>query len=110
MRRLMFIATSLRRAPSTLSCDSITWRSRPANPKNVGQRDFDALFIRQIDSGDTSQNAPPCLTLTLFVARVLADDAHDALAPDNLAVLANPRNRCFHFHDRPPPGAICTGR
>src|SRR2546425_1334192 len=69
-------------------------RRRPSYPKDVRQRDFNALFVRQIDSGDTSQDAPPCLTLTLLVARVLANDAHHALAPDNLAVLANSRNGC----------------
>src|SRR5437867_4240208 len=85
-------------------------RRRPSDPKDVRQRDFNALFVRQIDSGDTSQDAPPCLTLTLLVARVLADDAHDPLAPDDLAVLANPRNGRFDFHCRSPAVAICTGR
>src|SRR3972149_4755574 len=38
------------------------------------------------------------LTLTLLVARVLADDAHDALAPHDLAVLAPNLHRRPDFH------------
>jgi len=37
-------------------------------------------------------------TLALLVPRVLADHAHHALPADDLAVAANPFNRCQHFH------------
>src|SRR5215467_632198 len=40
----------------------------------------------------------PSLTLALLVARVLADDAHDALAPHDLAVLAPNLDGWSDFH------------
>src|SRR4051812_47004827 len=39
------------------------------------------------------------LTLLLLVLDVAADDAHDALAADDLAVLTNPANAATNFHD-----------
>src|SRR4029079_3697558 len=39
-----------------------------------------------------------CLALTLLVTRVRADDAHDALAPDHLAVAAHLLDRRCDFH------------
>jgi hypothetical protein len=40
----------------------------------------------------------PLSTLTLFVARVLADDPDDAAAPHDLAVLAPHLDRRSDFH------------
>jgi hypothetical protein len=39
--------------------------------------------------------------LTLFVARILADDAHHAFTADYLAIAADPldRRQYFHFDD-----------
>jgi hypothetical protein len=37
-------------------------------------------------------------TLALFVARVAADDVHDAAAADDLAFIANSLNAGFDFH------------
>jgi hypothetical protein len=39
------------------------------------------------------------LTLALLVAGVLADDAHDALAPDHLALVANDFDGRTNLHD-----------
>jgi hypothetical protein len=38
------------------------------------------------------------LALLLFVARVLADDAHHVLALDDLAAFAKPFDGCSDFH------------
>src|SRR3954447_18317536 len=38
------------------------------------------------------------LTLLLLVLDVAADDAHDALAADDLAVFTNPANAAANFH------------
>jgi hypothetical protein len=40
----------------------------------------------------------PGSTLTLLVAWILANDAHHALAADDLAVAAHPLYRCHYFH------------
>jgi len=40
----------------------------------------------------------PALSLTLLVSRILADDPHDAFAPNDLAVPANPLHRCLYSH------------
>jgi hypothetical protein len=39
------------------------------------------------------------LPLALLVARVLADDPHDALAADDLAILAPDLDRRLDFHE-----------
>ena len=38
-------------------------------------------------------------TLTLFVTPIRTDHAHDAVAPNNLALAANAFHRGQHFHD-----------
>jgi hypothetical protein len=43
-------------------------------------------------------SSAPLSTLTLFVARVLADDPDDAAAPHDLAVLAANLDRRSNFH------------
>src|SRR5258705_350267 len=120
----MFIATSLRRAPSTLSCDSITWRRRPVSSSvrpftrvsgltPVMPRIFFAvewpipkIYVSAISmrfsfgrSTPAIRAKPFLLALALLVTRVLADDPHDAFAPYHLAVLADSRDRGFHLHD-----------
>ena len=64
---------------------------------DVTQRDFDAFAGGNIDS----QNAwhSWLLTLTLFVARVGANDADDTFATHDLAMLAKPFDRRSNFHD-----------
>src|SRR2546426_4854193 len=140
----MFIATSLRRAPSTLSCDSITCRRRPVSSSvrvftrvsgltpviarifcDVG-RPIPKMYVSAISMRFSFGRSTPAiraktfllggapqapestnLTLALLVARVLADDADHALAPDHLAVLANFRDRCLDLHRSL---LTCTGR
>jgi len=41
------------------------------------------------------------LPLALFMAWIVADNAHDAAAPDDLAVLADALDAGSHFHDAP---------
>ena len=55
-----------------------------ADAENIAQRDLDSLLTRYIDACDTRQG----LALPLLVARVGADDAHDALAAYDLALFA----------------------
>src|SRR5262249_29147388 len=72
------------------SCPSRSRRSRPAarpdglRPAGGGRRD-------------------PHSSLTLLVAWVGADDPHDALAPDDLALLAPRLDRRTNFHARDSP-------
>jgi hypothetical protein len=40
-----------------------------------------------------------CLTLTLFMTRIGANDAHHAFAANDAAVFANATNRAANFHD-----------
>src|SRR5258706_12358914 len=125
IRRLIFIATSLRRAPSTFSCDSITWRSRPVSSSvrpftRVSgltpvmerifcevERPIPKMYVSAISMRFSFGRSTPAiraktllLSLALLVARVLADDPHDAFAPDHFAVLANLRYGRLHLHDR----------
>ena len=58
--------------------------SRAADAEDIAQRDLDSLLTRYIDAGDTRQG----LALPLLVARVGADDAHDAMAAYDLALFA----------------------
>jgi len=64
---------------------------------DVGERDFHALRLREIDACDTCHDGLP-LTLPLLVARIAAEDPHDALTPDHLALLADLFDRCADFH------------
>src|SRR5690606_37160255 len=53
-------------------------RSGRTHPINVGERHFDALFVRDIYAEETGHAELPCLlTLTLLVPGIRADDAHD---------------------------------
>jgi hypothetical protein len=40
--------------------------------------------------------------LTLFVTRILADDANNAIAADDLAIAADAFDRSHYFHDATP--------
>jgi hypothetical protein len=71
-------------------------RERLAHAVEVGERIPDVLVTRKVDACDTShvtiisERTPAAfLALPLLVARVLANDADDALAPDDLALVAN---------------------
>src|SRR5215471_8247705 len=57
--------------------------------------------------------SPLLLTLSLLVLRVLADHPHDALPPDDLALVADLLHRRPDFHDPAVssyPALTCTGR
>jgi hypothetical protein len=55
------------------------------NAENVAQGNINALLTRYLNSNNSCHNL---LALSLFVARIGADDTNDALAFDNFAVLA----------------------
>ena len=66
-----------------------------ADAEDVGQGDFDPLLARKIHACDACHvSALPLLVL--WVA--LADDAHDTLALDHLAVLTNWFDAAANFH------------
>src|SRR5437660_3616368 len=77
--------------------------TRAADAVDRRQCDLRVLVVRNVDACNTghvrylSKSSP--LSLPLFVARVRANDTHDAVAPDDLAVAADLFNRsqCFHF-------------
>lgn len=60
---------------------------RSTDPVNIGEADLGTLFLWQIYTGNTSHGVS--LTLTLFVFWILADHAHNAVAPDDLAIDAD---------------------
>ena len=70
-----------------------------ADAVNVGQTDLDALLAREIDTANTGQRSLLSLTLTLLVARVLANDEHLAMAPDDLALVAHLLDGRTYLHD-----------
>src|SRR5207237_790594 len=45
-------------------------RRGAADPVTVGERDVDALLVRQVDAGNACQGKPPLLLLTLLVPRI----------------------------------------
>src|SRR5262245_5868334 len=61
-------------------------RGRAADAVDVAQRDVDALVARDVDSGDACHVF--LLALPMLVLRDLADDADDAIALDDLALVA----------------------
>jgi hypothetical protein len=63
---------------------------------DVGEGDPAGLVVGDVDTDDTRHTSLP---LTLLVALVGADHAHDALAPDDLAVLTHSFDRCSDLHD-----------
>src|SRR5947208_1225461 len=72
---------------------------RDTDPVDVLDRDLAALVARQVHSGNACHTWLSCsLALALLVARILADDAHDALAPHDLAMLAPNLDGRSHLH------------
>ena len=123
MSRLILNEISLRRSPSTRCCSSMTFRillisssfsSRTfvsgfdfgAQPEfcwlaNVRFRKCTSVRFRFfcLAEDPRRQYAPSIpLPLSLFVFRVHANDAHDALAMHDLALVTNFLNRCSDFH------------
>src|SRR5215204_112847 len=123
--RLMFMATSVRRAPSTLTDRSIIWRSlatsesersltrvsglTPVSPRIrllVGLP-MPKMYVRAISTRFSRGRSTPAmramLALPLFVLGVaLADDADDALSLDDFAVLANRLHARTNLHTSLP--------
>ena len=58
-----------------------------------------AGFERKVDTADTGQRMLLSLTLTLLVARVLADYEHLAMAPNDLALVAHLLDGRTYLHD-----------
>jgi hypothetical protein len=69
--------------------------------KNGGQANLGMLLRRNIDASDTCHFRPLKLlqlTLTLLVAWICTDHAHNAFASDDFAVAANFLDRSRNFH------------
>src|SRR5205085_170881 len=90
MSRLMSIWTRFRRSPSTSPCASMIWRLRIAD---CGFKDSSL-----IKSAIHNPNSAIKLPLALLVLGVRADHAHNALAVDDLAVVAHLLYRSSDFH------------
>src|SRR4029453_8692769 len=123
MWRLMFIATSRRRSPSTLTFWSMTWRSfttsssvrsslflflsTPALPRISldSERPIPNRYVSATSTRLFRGRSTPAirairllLSLPLLVTRVAAQDAHHAAAADHLTVLTDLLDRCPDFH------------
>ena len=76
-----------------------------ADAVNVTERNINALLSRNIYTSNTSHYRNPSAgcplgTLTLFMARIGADDPDHALAPHDLALAADFLDRGLHSHRR----------
>src|SRR5213075_228708 len=86
--------------------DADRLRARPADAVDRRQRDVRVLVIGYVDACNACHREPeiiavltrPYSALTLFVARILADHPHHALAPHDLALAADLLHRRHHFH------------
>jgi hypothetical protein len=72
-------------------------RRRLADPVEVRERVDDVLVTGEVDACDAS-HVFLSLTLALLVAGVLADDPHDALAADHLALVTDLLDARTDFH------------
>jgi hypothetical protein len=70
---------------------------RAADTINRGERNFDALIIGQVDTGDTEHNNSR-LALALLVLGILADDVHHSAAANHFAVSADFFDGGADFH------------
>jgi len=70
-------------------CGENFQRARPAYSVDIGERYIHPLVLRQFDSSYSCHRVDPFLALALLVARVGAQDAHDAFATHHFAVLTN---------------------
>jgi hypothetical protein len=78
-----------------------------ADAKDIGQRRFDPLIARKIDSCNSRHVASPLgprergrLTLPLLVPWIDANHPNDAFASNDLALLTPTSHRSCYFHDR----------
>src|SRR5215468_6681739 len=135
MSRLMFMVTSRRRSPSTRCSRSMTSRTRAVSSsvhsrtrrfkstaawfkmRRADERPMPRMYVKatspRLSRGRSTpatraiRLSPPRLAsaLALLVTHVHADDSHDTLAPDDLALLASRPDRRSYFHGmlRPLP-------
>jgi hypothetical protein len=68
--------------------------SRVTDSGDLGEADFQALFARDINTGDTCHGS----ALPLLVTRVLTNDLHATMAADHLALLTDLLNAGTYFH------------
>jgi hypothetical protein len=75
-------------------------RERKANAVDVGERSFDALLVGDIDAEESCHGSwvLGLVALTLFVARVFADDANHSFAADDAAGFAEFFYGWTYFH------------
>jgi hypothetical protein len=73
-----------------------------ANAVDIRQRDLNLFVVWDINTSDARQPVS-LLALTLLVAGVLADHAHDAIAPNDLALVAAPLYGSTNFHNPTQP-------
>src|SRR5690606_5490781 len=69
-----------------------------ADPVDVGQADLHPLGARKVYSCDSCHCSIPQLSLSLLVLLVRADHPHDPLATHDLALAADPLDRCPDLH------------
>ena len=60
------------------------------------------LFLFLVKARARAGEATLGLALTLLVLWIVANDADDTVATDDLAVAADLLNRCTYFHDKTP--------
>ena len=67
---------------------------RVTDSVDVGKADFQALFTRDINTGDTCHGS----ALPLLVTRVLTNDLHATMAADHFALLTDLLDAWAYFH------------
>ena len=69
-----------------------------SDPVDIRERNLHLLIVRYVNASDTRQSCL-LLALTLLVPRVLANHAHHAIAPNDLAFVTAPLYGSTYFHD-----------
>ncbi len=83
------VSSPVRMSGSMSASARIFFASGQSNAVNIRERSFNALLVRDLNSKESGHDSESGRldrsALALFVARVLADDAHHALPPDDAA-------------------------
>ena len=87
----LFIGRNLRELANLI-------RVMRTNTKNVLERDDCVLATRKVDACDTCHVYLLPLSLPLLVARIFAQDTHDAFTADDLALVTNLFDAWSNFH------------
>ena len=77
-------------------------RTRPPNSVQVRQGKGQMLSTRKINASDTCHGYSNSVSLTLLVARILADHAHDTTTAHDFALVADFFDARSYFHDAFP--------